>query len=112
MHVSNITYVESDEGVHYLSLVTDAYSRKIVGHQLNKDIKAVSAVKAIQQAKKHRFDKQSLIHQSDRGSQYCSDEYQKELIKQGVLESTTDGHDCYHNALAELMNRILKQEFL
>ena len=112
-YVSDITYVESDEGVHYLSLVTDAYSRKIVGHHLSKDMKAESVVKAIRFAKQYRFDEsKSLIHHSDRGSQYCSDIYQKELQKQKIKPSTTDGYDCYQNALAERVNGILKQEFI
>ncbi len=112
-YVSDITYVESNEGVHYLSLVTDAYSRKIVGHHLSKDMSAKSVVKALRNAKKHRFDKEeSLIHHSDRGTQYCSDTYQKELKKQKIEPSTTDGGDCYQNALAERINGILKQEFL
>lgn len=112
-YVSDITYIESEEGVHYLSLVTDAYSRKIVGHHLSKDMKAESVVKAIHAAKKHRFDeRESLIHHSDRGTQYCSDTYQKELKKQKIKPSTTDGYDCYQNALAERVNGILKQEFL
>jgi len=112
-YVSDITYVESDEGVHYLSLVTDAYSRKIVGHHLSKDMRAESVVKAVQSAKQYRFDKEeSLIHHSDRGTQYCSDIYQKELKEQKIKPSTTDGYDCYQNALAERVNGILKQEFL
>lgn len=110
--VSDITYVESDEGIHYLSLVTDAYSRKIVGHNLSRDMKTENVVKAIQRAKAHRLDDKKLIHHSDRGSQYCSDEYQQELQKQGIHPSTTEGYDCYQNALAERVNGILKQEFL
>ena len=112
-YVGDITYVESEEGVHYLSLVTDAYSRKIVGHHLSKDMKAESVVKAIRGAKQYRFtENESLIHHSDRGSQYCSDTYQKELKKQKISPSTTDGYDCYQNALAERVNGILKQEFI
>lgn len=111
-YVSDITYLESGEGVHYLSLVTDAYSRKIVGHEVSKDMKTASVVKAIRKAKRHRFDDQKLIHHSDRGSQYCSDLYQQELKAQGIKPSTTDGYDCYQNALAERVNGILKQEFL
>ncbi len=111
-YVSDITYIESEEGVHYLSLVTDAYSRKIVGHYLSRDMKTENVVKAIKRAKRHRSGNEPLIHHSDRGSQYCSDEYQAELLKQGILPSTTDGYDCYQNALAERVNGILKQEFL
>jgi transposase InsO family protein len=75
-------------------------------------MKAKSVVKAIRRAKRHRFDDQPLIHHSDRGTQYCSDEYQIELRKQGISPSMTDGYDCYQNALAERVNGILKQEFI
>lgn len=111
-YVSDITYIESDEGVHYLSLVTDAYSRKIVGHYLSRDMKTKSVVKAIRKAKVNRIGDDELVHHSDRGSQYCSNEYQQELAKQNILPSMTDGYDCYQNALAERVNGILKQEFL
>ena len=77
--VSDITYVESDEGIHYLSLVTDASSRMIMGHELSWTMKASDCVKALKQAMSHRQSTQSLIHHSDRGSQYCSELYQKEL---------------------------------
>lgn len=110
--VSDITYVESREGVHYLSLVTDAYSRKIVGYNLSRDMKTQSIVKALERAERNRIDERELIHHSDRGSQYCSDQYQQELARQKILPSTTDGYDCYQNALAERVNGILKQEFL
>lgn len=110
--VSDITYVESDEGVHYLSLVTDAYSRKIVGHHLGRDMRTQQVLKALHLAHRHRPDQQALIHHSDRGTQYCSDAYQQVLQRQGIEPSTTDGGNCYQNALAERVNGILKQEFL
>ena len=110
--VSDITYVESAEGVHYLSLVTDRFSRKIMGYQLSENMTAVEVVKAVKQALKARVTSDSLIHHSDRGSQYCSALYQAELRKNGVSPSMTDGYDCYQNALAERINGILKQEFL
>ena len=110
--VSDITYVESDEGVHYLSLVTDACSRKIMGHELSYAMKASDTVKALQQAAASRVTGAPLIHHSDRGSQYCSALYQEELKKHDIKPSMTDGYDCYQNALAERVNGILKQEFL
>ena len=110
--VSDITYVESDEGVHYLSLVTDACSRKIMGHEVSREMKAVDTVKALKQAIRHRQSTEPLIHHSDRGVQYCSSVYQNELRKQAIQPSMTDGYDCYQNALAERVNGILKQEFL
>lgn len=110
--VSDITYVESDEGVHYLSLVTDAGSRKIMGHKLSHDMKAENVVKALELAIKNRVTKKPLIHHSDRGLQYCSAVYQTVLKNNQITASMTDGYDCYQNALAERINGILKQEFL
>ena len=110
--VSDITYVESEEGVHYLSLVTDAGSRKIMGHELSREMKASDVVKALKRAVKQRCGDRPLIHHSDRGLQYCSQIYQAELSRHGIRPSMTDGYDCYQNALAERANGILKQEFL
>jgi len=109
---SDITYVESDEGVHYLSLVTDASSRKIMGHEVSREMKASDTVKAMKQAIRERQTQLPLIHHSDRGSQYCSSLYQHELERHNIQPSMTDGYDCYQNALAERVNGILKQEFL
>jgi len=110
--VSDITYVESDEGVHYLSLVTDASSRKIMGYELSREMKAVDTVKALQMAVRSRVSNNALVHHSDRGSQYCSAVYQQALTESAMTPSMTDGYDCYQNALAERVNGILKQEFL
>ena len=110
--VSDITYVESREGVHYLSLVTDAGSRKIMGHVLSRDMKATHMVKAVKQAARARMTDKPLIHHSDRGLQYCSRAYQETLRQYGITPSMTEGYDCYQNALAERVNGILKQEFL
>lgn len=110
--VSDITYVKSREKTHYLSLVTDAYSRKIMGYTLSDDLNASSVVKALKMAVNKRSYDKLLIHHSDRGLQYCSSIYQEELNKHGILPSMTEGYDCYQNALAERINGILKQEFL
>ena len=110
--VSDITYIETDNGVHYLSLVTDAYSRKIMGYELSDNMRAESVVKALRRAAKQRQTRKPLIHHSDRGLQYCSQIYQKELRRHNISPSMTDGYDCYQNALAERVNGILKQEFL
>lgn len=110
--VSDITYVETEEGVHYLSLVTDAYSRKIMGYEVSDDMRAESVVKALQQAARQRQTRSPLLHHSDRGLQYCSAIYQQELKRHGMTPSMTEGYDCYQNALAERVNGILKQEFL
>lgn len=110
--VSDITYIKSREKTHYLSLVTDAYSRKIMGYKLSDDMSAENVVKAVKMAIKNRITDHNLIHHSDRGLQYCSSVYQNELKINNIKASMTDGYDCYQNALAERINGILKQEFL
>lgn len=110
--VSDITYVESRQGVHYLSLVTDSYSRKVVGYQLSHDMKTPQVIQALKMAARKRQHRRPLIHHSDRGSQYCSRLYQQALKRYHMIPSMTDGYDCYQNALAERVNGILKQEFL
>lgn len=110
--VSDITYVKSRERTHYLSLVTDACSRKIMGHKLSDDLSAENVVQALKMAIRNRETREPLIHHSDRGLQYCSSVYQDELKNNGIDPSMTDGYDCYQNALAERVNGILKQEFL
>ena len=113
VYVSDITYIKSRQRTHYLSLITDAYSRKIVGYHLSDDLNAESVVKALKMAVKGRRNKAiPLIHHSDRGLQYCSSVYQNVLAKYNITPSMTDGYDCYQNALAERINGILKQEFL
>lgn len=110
--VSDITYVKSDEGTHYLSLVTDAHSRKIMGYELSDEMKATDVVKALKMTLRQRAYHHQAIHHSDRGVQYCSQEYQDVLRQHDIQPSMTDGYDCYQNALAERINGILKQEFL
>lgn len=110
--VSDITYLQSEEGVHYLSLVTDAFSRKIMGYELSNEMKATDVVKALDMAIKSQQYHRSGIHHSDRGLQYCSSVYQDKLKSSDIRPSMTDGYDCYQNALAERVNGILKQEFL
>ena len=109
--VSDITYIKSREKTHYLSLVTDAYSRKIMGFKLSDDMSTENVVQALHMAVLKRKTQQSLIHHSDRGLQYCSSLYQNALKENGILPSMTDGYDCYQNAMAERINGILKQEF-
>ncbi len=110
--VSDITYIKSRERTHYLSLVTDAFSRKIVGYKLSDDMSAQNVVKAMKMALKNRITKHHLIHHSDRGLQYCSSIYQQVLKDNNIKPSMTDGYDCCQNALAERINGILKHEFL
>ncbi len=110
--VSDITYLKSDEGTHYLSLITDACSRKIMGYHISNDMATSNVVKALDMAEGQRQLTHDCIHHSDRGLQYCADEYQTALRGYGMTPSMTDGCDCYQNALAERINGILKQEFL
>lgn len=110
--VSDITYIKSRQRTHYLSLVTDAFSRKIMGYQLSNNMDAENVVKALDMALKNRKTSKKLIHHSDRGLQYASEIYQSKLRNNKVIPSMTDGYDCYQNALAERINGILKQEFL
>ena len=110
--VADITYLPTQESVAYLSLVTDAYSRKIVGHHVHESLHTESVIKAFKNAIEERKTTQSLVHHSDRGVQYCSDLYQRLHVKHGITCSMTDGYDCYQNALAERVNGILKTEFL
>lgn len=110
--VSDITYIKSNQRTHYLSLVTDAFSRKIMGYQLSDDMSSENVVKALEMAVTKRQTTLPLIHHSDRGLQYCSATYQSGLKVNGIKPSMTDGYDCYQNAMAERVNGILKQEFL
>lgn len=110
--VSDITYVKSRERTHYLALVTDAYSRKIMGYHLSDDMSSENVVQALKMAVDNRVGDRPLIHHSDRGLQYAAAVYQEELRRNNITPSMTDGYDCYQNALAERMNGILKQEFL
>lgn len=110
--VADITYLPTQESVAYLSLITDAFSRKIVGHHVHESLHTESVIKALKNAVSERKTDQRLIHHSDRGAQYCSDLYQRLHIKHGITCSMTDGYDCYQNAMAERVNGILKMELL
>jgi len=110
--VADITYLPMQTGVSYVSLVTDAYSRKIVGHHVHETLHADQVAQALRQALKTRTRTYPLVHHSDRGVQYCSGHYQRLHAEHGVRCSMTDGYDCYQNALAERVNGILKTEFL
>jgi len=110
--VSDITYIGKREKPCYLSLITDAYSKKIVGHYVADNMNTQSSLLALKMAIKHRTNKElPLIHHSDRGLQYCADDYQKVLNKGGINCSMTQNSDPYENAVAERVNGILKQEF-
>ena len=110
--VSDITYLKTDEGNCYLNMLTDAYSRKIMGYAIADNMEAAQMKQAFQMAVKNRKgDNQLLIHHSDRGSQYCSAEYVSIANTNRIKMSMTENGDPYENALAERMNRTLKEEF-
>ncbi|HEY9296450.1 MAG TPA: IS3 family transposase [Phormidium sp.] len=110
--VSDITYIGKREKQCYLSLITDAYSKKIMGYYVAGNMATESTAMALRMAVRHRKDKTlPLIHHSDRGVQYCSDDYQKILTKHRIRCSMTNNGDPYENAVAERVNGILKQEF-
>ena len=111
--VSDITYVGGRDKHMYLALVTDAYSKKVVGYDLSESLNTEGALRALKMAQASRmYKKESLIHHSDRGIQYCSDAYQNRLKRYGIKTSMTESYDPYANAVAERINGILKQEFL
>ena len=110
--VSDITYVGTRVNPSYLALITDAYSKKIVGYNVSNSLSAEGSLKALDIALTNRMYKnQPLIHHSDRGLQYCSNEYQKILNDNDIKPSMTEKYDPYENAIAERINGILKQEF-
>jgi len=111
--VSDITYIHlSKKEFAYLSLVTDAYSRKIVGYCMCNDLSARGPVNALEMALKGRTSHEPLIHHSDRGSQYCSDSYVSLLKGCAISISMTQSGNPRDNAIAERVNGILKQELL
>lgn len=110
--VADITYLDSKNGNLYLHLITDAYSKRIMGYELCNNMEATSTLKALQMAIGNRQYKDStLIHHSDRGLQYCSKLYTACLIQNGITISMTENGDPYENAIAERVNGILKDEF-
>jgi transposase InsO family protein len=110
--VSDITYIHLADGFAYLSLITDAYSRKIVGFYLSMDLSANGPLQALKMALKANQNIVNLIHHSDRGVQYCCDTYVKLLLDKTIKISMTENGDPLENAIAERVNGILKQELL
>jgi transposase InsO family protein len=110
--VADITYIPLKERFAYLFLITDAYSRKIVGHHVSDDMKVSSAVVALKKALIQKPAETIVMHHSDRGIQYCSTEYVKLLQENNTLISMTQNGDPYENAIAERVNGILKSELI
>ena len=109
--VSDITYIRLTNQWGYLSLITDAYSRKIMGFSFRQDLAAEGCIDALKMALSQRLYNDTIIHHSDRGSQYCSHNYVDVLLKNNIAISMTDNGDPYENALAERVNGIIKTEF-
>jgi transposase InsO family protein len=109
--VSDITYIKTLDGNLYLNLITDAYSRKIMGYSIADNMESATIASAFEMALQQRKYKHKLIHHSDRGLQYCSKDYISIAIKHKVKMSMTENGDPYENALAERMNRTIKEEF-
>ena len=109
--VADITYVAIESGYVYLHLVTDAYSKRIMGYCVSNNLSATGTMNALKMAISHRKYDHALIHHSDRGLQYCSSGYVNLLVKNEVSISMTQDGSPYDNAVAERVNGILKDEF-
>lgn len=110
--VTDITYIKTEEGNCYANMITDAFSRKIVGYAIADNMETESMIQAYQMALKQKIDRTiPTIQHSDRGLQYCSHDYIKLTKENNGLTSMTENGDPYENALAERMNRTIKDEF-
>ena len=112
VYVADITYIRTLRGFCYLSLITDACSRKIVGYNLSRSLSIEGSLDALKMAMRQSAKLTGLIHHSDRGVQYCSYEYTRRLRNNNIKISMTEQNHVYENALAERVNGILKDEFL
>lgn len=110
--VSDITYITLKNGFAYLSLITDAYSRKIVGYYLSKTLEAAESIKALKMALQNNPLQENPIHHSDRGVQYCCNDYITILKNKNIKISMTEHGDPLENAIAQRVNGILKDELL
>lgn len=109
--VSDITYIRTVKGFCYLALITDMYSRKIVGYDISDSLELAGCLRALKLALRQARPADGLVHHSDRGIQYCSNQYVNELKKRNIRISMTEENHCYENAIAERVNGILKDEF-
>ena len=109
--VSDITYIRTVKGFCYLALITDMYSRKIVGYDISDTLELSGCLRALQKALRQARSAVGLVHHSDRGIQYCSHQYVNELTTRKIKISMTEENHCYENAIAERVNGILKDEF-
>jgi transposase InsO family protein len=109
--VSDITYIRTVKGFCYLALITDVYSRKIVGFDISNSLELKGCVRALNKALYQAKEIKDLTHHSDRGIQYCSNVYTQILKRNKIKISMTEENHCYENAIAERVNGILKDEF-
>lgn len=109
--VSDITYIRTINGFCYLALITDMFSRKIVGYDISDSLELAGCLRALKLALRTARPAVGLVHHSDRGIQYCSNQYVDELKKREIKISMTEDNHCYENAIAERVNGILKDEF-
>ena len=109
--VSDITYIRTVNGFCYLALITDMYSRKIVGYDISDSLELAGCLRALKMALKAARPAVGLVHHSDRGIQYCSNVYTQILKRKNIGISMTEENHCYENAMAERVNGILKDEF-
>ena len=109
---ADITYLRHRKGFSYLFLLTDVYSRKIVGYNVSDSLAVEGALKALRMARRQSNLSEGIIHHSDRGIQYCCDAYVSELQKHKMLISMTEVNHCYENAMAERVNGTLKNELM
>jgi len=110
--VSDITYLRLNGKHAYLALITDAYSKQIMGFKVSTNMKASLSLDALKMALKNRkYPQKKLIHHSDRGFHYCWPDYVKMLQDNDILISMTEQYDPYENALAERINKTMKYEF-
>lgn len=109
--VADITYIRTINGFCYLALITDMFSRKIVGYDISDSLELAGCLRAFKRALRTARPAAGLVHHSDRGIQYCSNQYVNELKKREIKISMTEENHCYENAIAERVNGILKDEF-
>lgn len=110
--VGDLTYVRTEEGFVYLSLLTDGFSRKIVGYHASDTLEAEGCMKTLRMALRQLPEGATPIHHSDRGVQYCCRDYVEALSTRQIAISMTEENHCYENAKAERVNGILKGEYL
>lgn len=109
--VSDITYIRTDEGFMYLSLIMDSYSRAVVGYDCSDSLESQGALRALSAALRQLPADSKTLHHSDRGIQYCNHPYISKLKRYGFKISMTENNHCYENSQAERLNGILKDEY-